>query len=92
MKLKTFRIAENDTPKMLKCSPILIICRVFPRNTSGKRFVDAFGKILHVNFLGYSHWFMSFRVSQLKDHSISVDQAKYDNSVVAKYLDTATIK
>ena len=50
------------------------------------------GKIFHVNFLGYAHWFMSIRISQLKDHYISVDQARYDTSIVAKYLDTATVK
>ena len=50
----------------------------------GKWFVDTLGKIFHVNFLGYSHWFMSIRISQLKDHSISVDQARYSTSIVAK--------
>ena len=49
-------------------------------------------KRLHVNFLGYAHWFMSIRISQLKDHSISVDQARYATYIVAKYLDTATVK
>ena len=49
----------------------------------GKLFVDTLGKILHVKFLGYAHWFMSIRISQLKDHSISVDQARYATSVVA---------
>ena len=58
----------------------------------GKWFVDTFGKRFHVNFLGYSHWFMSIRISQLKDHSISVDQARYATSVVEKYLNTATVK
>ena len=57
----------------------------------GKWFIDTLGKILHVNFLVYAHWFMSIRISQLKDHSISVDQARYSTSIVAKYLDTATI-
>ena len=28
----------------------------------GKRFVDTLGNILHVNFLGYVHWFMSIRI------------------------------
>ena len=28
----------------------------------------------------------------MKDHSISIDQAKYYTSVAAKYLDTATVK
>ena len=35
---------------------------------------------------------MSIRISQLKDHSISVDQARYATSIVAKYMDTATVK
>ena len=58
----------------------------------GKWFVDTLGKILHVKFLGFAHWFMSIRISQLKDHSISVDQARYATSIVAKYLYTATVK
>ena len=58
----------------------------------GKWFVDTLGEILHVNFLGYAHLFMSIRIYQLKDHSISVNQARYDTSIVAKYLDTATVK
>ena len=45
-----------------------------------------------MNFLGYAHWFMSISIYQLKDHSISVDQARYDTSNVAKYLDIATVK
>ena len=43
----------------------------------GKWFVDTLGKIFHVKFLGFENWFMSIRISQLKDHSISVDQARY---------------
>ena len=35
---------------------------------------------------------MSIRISQLKDYSISVDQDRYATSIVAKYLDTATVK
>ena len=35
---------------------------------------------------------MSIRISQLKDHSISVDQARYATSIVTKYLETATVK
>ena len=53
---------------------------------------DTLGKRSHVNLLGYAHWFMSIRIYQLKDHSISVDQARYATSIVAKYLDTATVK
>ena len=35
---------------------------------------------------------MSIRVPQLKYHSISVYQARYSTSIVAKYLDTAIVK
>ena len=45
-----------------------------------------------MNFLGYAHWFMSIRICQLKDNSISVDQARYATSIFAKYLYTATVK
>ena len=42
------------------------------------------GKIFHVNFLGYAHWFMSIIISQIKDHSISVYQARYATSATVK--------
>ena len=58
----------------------------------GKWFVATLGKRFHVNFLGFAHWFMSIIISHLKDHSISVDQDRYATSIVAKYLDTATVK
>ena len=58
----------------------------------GTCFVYTKGNRFHVSFLGYAHWFMSIRISQLKDHSIFLDQARYANSIVAKYLDTATVK
>ena len=45
-----------------------------------------------MNFLGYAHCFMSIIISQIRDNSISVDQARYATSVVVKYLDTATVK
>ena len=35
---------------------------------------------------------MSIIIYKLKDHSISMDQARYATSIVAKYLDTATVK
>ena len=35
---------------------------------------------------------MSIIISQLKDHSISVNQARYATSIVPKYFGTATVK
>ena len=58
----------------------------------GKWFVGTLGNILHVYFLGYAHWFMSIRISQIKDHYISVDQARYATYIVVKCLDTAIFK
>ena len=57
-----------------------------------KWFVDILVKIFRVNFLGYAHWFISIRISLMKDHSISVYQDRYDTSIVAKYMYTATVK
>ena len=54
--------------------------------------MDTLGEILHVNFLGYAHWFMSIIISHMKDHSISVDQARYATYIVVKYSDTAIFK
>ena len=45
-----------------------------------------------MNFLGYTHWFMSIKKFQMRDHSISVYQAIYDTYIVAKYLDNVTFK
>ena len=50
----------------------------------GKWFFDTLGNRFHVNFLGFAHWFMSIRISQLKDNYISVDQTIYATSIVAK--------
>ena len=57
----------------------------------GKWFVETLGKRFHVNLLEYANWFMLIRIYQMKDHSISVDQARYATSIVAKYLDTDTV-
>ena len=57
-----------------------------------KWFVDTLEKRFHVNFLVYAYWLMSIIISQMKDHTISVDQARYATSNVAKYLDTPTAK
>ena len=58
----------------------------------GQWFVDILGKIFHVKFLEYAHWFMSIRISQMKDHFILVHKARNAISIVDKYLDTVTVK
>ena len=58
----------------------------------GKWFVGTPRKIFHVIYLGYAHRFIYIRISQLKDHYISVDKDRYSTYVVANYLDTSTMK
>ena len=58
----------------------------------GRFFVDTLRKIFHVKFLGYAHWLMSIRISHMNNSSFSVYQAIYDNHIVAKNVDTATVK
>ena len=71
---------------MLMIVSIVIILELLEKN------LDTLGEIFNVNYLGFAHWFMSIRISQIKNHSISVDQARYTTFIVTKYLDTATAK
>ena len=73
-----------DGSKMVVLSYVDDFVYWYTNEDLGKWFVDTLGKRFHVNFLGYAHWFMSIRISHLKDHSISVDQARYSTSIVAK--------
>ena len=57
----------------------------------GKWLVDTLRNILHVNFLVFANCFMSIRVSNLNNHSISLDQYIYATSVVDKYLYDDTV-
>ena len=56
-----------------------------------KWFVDTLGRRFNMNLLEYAHWFTSIRISKMNDHSISVYQDSYSTSIVAKYMDTATV-
>ena len=64
---------------------------LYTSESLGKCYVENIGNRSNVNFLGYSHWFMSNIISHMRYHSISVDQASYATSIVAKYLDTDTV-
>ena len=58
----------------------------------GKWFVDTLVKRFHVKSLEYALWFMLFGINQMKDPSIFIEQAIYATSIVAKYLDSTTVK
>ena len=78
--------------KLLSYVMLMTMCIGILLNLLKKCFVGTLGKRFHVIFLGYAHCFMSIRIYQMKDRSISVDQARYATSVFTKYLDTATVK
>ena len=79
-------------PRLVVLSNVYECVYWYTSEELGEWFVNTPRKIFHTNLLGYSHWFMSIRISQLKEHYISVDQDRYATSVVAKYLDTDTIR
>ena len=54
--------------------------------------MEPLGKRFHVIFLGHTYWFIFISISQIKYHSISVDQAGYATYVVVKYINTVIIK
>ena len=78
--------------KLSICLMLMIGSTGIQMNILESGFFDTLGNRFHVNFLGFAHWFMSIIISQMKYHSISVDQARYAISIVAKYLDTSTVK
>ena len=66
---------ELDVSKLVVLSYVDDCVYWYTSEELGKWFVDTLGKILHVKLLGHENWFMSIIISQLKEHSISMDQA-----------------
>ena len=85
-----YKYAPNG--KMLLYLKLMNFLYWYTSEALGKWYVYTIVKIYHVNFLTFAHWFMSIRISQINYHSISVDQARYDTSTVAKYLNTSMVK
>ena len=81
-----------DRSKLVVLSYVDDFVYCYTSEELGNWFMDTSANILYMNFLGYPHWVTSISISQLRDHSILVYQARYATYVVAKYLDTATIK
>ena len=81
-----------DRSKMVVFSYVDDCVYWYTNEDIGKWFVDTSGNRFHVNFLGYAHWFMSIIISQLKDHSISVDQARYATSIVENTLTLSQLR
>ena len=71
-----------DGPKIVVLSYVYDFVYWYTSKSLIKWFMDSLVNRLHVNFLGYAHWFISIRIYQIKDDSISVDQARYATSIV----------
>ena len=82
---------EPDGKKMFVISYVDDCVYWYTYEDPGKCFVGNLGKIFHVKFLVYAHWFILIRLSYMKDHSISVYQSSYVTYIVDKYMDTATV-
>ena len=82
----------TDDPRLVVLSYVYDCVYWYTSEKLGNWFVDTRVKRLHENFLGRSYLFISNRIPQLKDHYISMDHIRYATSIVAKYLDTETIK
>ena len=54
----------QDVSKIVVLSYVDDCVYWYTKKELGKGFVDNLGNILHVNFLGYTNWFMSIRISQ----------------------------
>ena len=87
-----YKYAQDGTRKNIYLTFVDDCVYWYASEDLGKWFVDNLGEIFHVNFLWYAHWFMSIRIAQIKNHSISVYQDRYNTSIVAKYLDTVIFK
>jgi hypothetical protein len=41
---------------------------------------------------GQAHWYLATRITQLANHNIIIDQTRYCNSIIRKYLDSVGCK
>ena len=57
-----------DGSKLVVLSYIDECVYLYTYEELGIFFVDTLGKIFHLNFLVYTHWFITIRISQIQDH------------------------
>ena len=73
-----------DGSKLVMLSYVYDCVYWYTYDDIGKWVGETPGKIFHVNFLVYAHWFTFILISQIKVYYISVYQARYSTLVVAK--------
>jgi hypothetical protein len=56
------------------------------------KFEEAQKKRFNLELMGFAHWYLATRINQLANYDIELDQSRYCQSIVRKYLDTAGTK
>jgi hypothetical protein len=57
-----------------------------------KMFEERLQQRFNLELLGQAHWYLATRISQLSNFDIELDQSRYCQSIVKKYLETAGTK
>jgi len=57
-----------------------------------KDFEEALKKRFNLELMGFAHWYLATRINQLANFDIELDQSRYCQSIVKKYLETAGTK
>ena len=57
-----------------------------------KEFEEALKKRFNLELLGFAHWYLATRINQLANFDIELDQSRYCQSIIKRYLDTAGTK
>ena len=60
--------------------------------TTLHEFKDTLSKIFEVEFLGQAHWYLSARIYQDADFSLTLDQARCYKAIVNRFLEKAGAK
>ena len=54
-----------------------------------KDFCESLTSLIDIKYLGQAHWYLSTRISQGQDFTITIDQSRYSHSIVQRFLDVA---
>jgi hypothetical protein len=57
-----------------------------------KLFLECLQQRFNLELLGQAHWCLATRINQLSNYDIELDQSRYSQSIVKKYLETAGTK
>jgi hypothetical protein len=56
------------------------------------KFEEDLKKRFNLELMGFAHWYLATRINQMVSYDIELDQSRYCQSIVCKYLDTTGTK